>query len=231
MSSINDPLLPYLILPFGQMGEVAHVVVETSKPQACCLGTSVIEKVTSYHGQTFYNRTLERVNYLHAKFLPSFVHETPKICDFGFGPKSVSDVFLKDWNRMSHTLQHTALPREKTTKVEGRNLVLHCMFRIAGYDDQMLFKITQIYNQRVGVDLYRLVCFSVNTETQNPILDSQHKNLNLFWINGDVCITGKIKGKIFDSEASDLIPIKFEARGYYNVTKDICKHKIEFKII
>lgn len=226
MNEIRNPMIPYLELPFGEMDDVDRIGLDASNPHLPCLETSIIENSVTYQGHVFFDRTLEKVNHIQSKLLPSFEEDPPKTYDFGFGPKAVNNVFLKDCHRMLHG----KIPKNETIGPGSLKNVLSAIFRLSGYDDDRFHYITRLYNQRIGVDLYRLACFSVDPEIQTPVIKDHHKNLCLSSYKENIYIEGKIHGKIYDVRESAFIPVLFEAKGSYNLTKDICKHQIQFEL-
>jgi len=223
----KDPIFTtYLALPY--INEISECE-DTPLSEAECKTTGEI----SYKGQIFYSRAIDRIDYIAGKLLPSF-DKGETYLDFGFGLKKMDNALPTDMKRMDHTFQHNPVPRSKTIKPQGIHEVYKALYRAAGYDDDLFFRISQVYNQRIGIDLLRLARHSMDIYTQDPQLDSQKAHLDLYVYDDDVVISAYITGQVRaqnDEGEVEILPIHFRVEGVYNVTKDLCFQKVEFEKI
>jgi len=229
MQDLNPDFASYLILPFtNEVSALEGLPIWT--------GTCETPKTITYKGYTYCDRTIHWRHYIVSKFLPSFDDVGTKEYDFGFGPKKIDNALLIDIPRTNHCLGHKELPRELTIGDQGKKDVVLSLYRIADYDDEILFKISQVYNQRVGIDLIRLARLSLNTDVEMPQLDDHHYHPNIYLeeIFGEdqphIMISAFITGQVFDAINFELLPIRFRADARYDLTADFCTHSISFRL-
>ena len=229
MFELDGTFLAYLILPYTN-----EEVIREDQP--LCEGILTTFKKTVYHDHVFYDRKLEREKYLAGKFLPSFGDTTVVEHDFELGPKKIDSALLTDVKRIDHCIQHEKVPRELTIDDKGVQEVFKALYRIAEYEDSVFYKISQMYNQKIGIDLVRLARFSLDQDIQMPKLDNQHAHLDIFReMDIDdrvhVFITAFITGTVFDLQQFEELPIRFRVEARYDLTDDICTHNIFFHLL
>lgn len=223
---LEDPLLPYLLLPYDPDEHEPKGGSSEKKGKGWCQITNKLR----IENETYLSREIRRINYIENKLLPYFEISSPIQFEFGFGPKKIDPLITLDIPRMICTFQSRPVPKEKTSGDKGIDLALKCIYRIAGYNDEIFYKITRVFNQRIGIDLVKLIRASIDNENHMPLLDSQDAKLNLFTTRRKIYIAAQISGKILDFSAAErFCPVTFKIRALYNLSNDIAIHVVKFE--
>ncbi len=222
MNEMDVRFLKYLFLPYA-----TDAAPESGSEPSSFTCTTL---ATIHHkGKAFPHRKIEREGYIFGKLLPAYDEREAKETEFGFGPLKVDPALLLDIPRMTHTIQHKKIARCQTTGPDGMTEVLRSLYRLSDYDPDTLYKISCLYHQIIGNDLFRLSLSSLESEHMTPLL-SGHWNSDIFRDDEDILVTGQIKGKVYDTESGSFLPIAFVCSGRYNLTRDRTFQEVKFRL-
>lgn len=190
-----------------------------------------------YEGRKYQSRTKVEDRYFE-KQIPTFPQMAQTEVDFGLGLKKIDGIFVHDVKRMHHSFQGCAIPKKLTEDDAGIDAVYNALYWMAGDSDEVFFKITQIYNQRIGLDLVYLAREQMGQKVEH--LDSQNYHLDLsleevFDENRPkekvlhLIATACISGDIQDPETGRVLPVRYHVHGRYDLTTDQALHTISYR--
>ncbi len=219
-------MIPYFVLPIGMQNieDPEQFESKTNEQSDDCTTFVKSTKLQVIEGKKYPDINLVREGYIRGKILPYFQGRETIRCDFGCGAKKIDPLIKFDIYRMPWTIQSNTLPKELTKTEEGLKLVLKWMFDIAGNDDNLLLTITQIFNQRIGIDLFHFVFETINDGMPDRYLPSERtdkRRYSLYKKNGNIYINCQIFGKIRDlAQEGKFLPVKFTAICRCNLITD-----------
>ena len=225
-------MTPYFVLPIGKQNvDPDQFIDEPHESENRCTTCLQLVRLTSIDGKIYPDINLRRKYYIKGKILPYFIQRDVLKCDFGYGEKAIDPLIKCDIYRMPWTIQNKSLPKEPSKTDEGLKLVLRWMYDVADKDDDLLLRITQVFNQRIGMDLFLFVCSTLNDEPDRylPTERSSLRSYKLYRKDGQVYIDCQIFGQIRDlANDAKLLPVKFTAIGRYNLTTDQAFQALRF---